>query len=408
MFWSKKPIVITDDARIDEVLTRGVENIFPNKDFLKAKMKRGERLTLYYGIDPTGPTLHVGHLIPLRKLKKLQEMGHKIIFMIGDFTAMIGDPTDKLATRKQLTHEQVIENCKEYKRQASKFINFFGPNSALFKFNSSWLEKMNFKEVLELSALVTVDQMLKRDMFQKRMEEGKPIYLHEFMYPLMQGYDSVALGVDGEIGGNDQTFNMLMGRDLMKTMKNKEKFVFVTKLLTDSTGKKMGKSEGNMVSLNQSPEDMFGKVMSWADGLIAPGFELVTDVPMHEIKQMQAEMERGSNPRDYKVRLAKDVVEIIHGEEAAERARLAFENTFKKGEVPADTLQILAEKGALIRDLIVHSKIVASNGEWKRLVEGRGVSEVGTDKVITDSLEKIEKDITLRIGKKRFAKIIIK
>lgn len=369
MFWSKKPAIITDDAKIDEVLTRGVENIFPNKEFLRARLKKGEQLSIYLGVDPTGKTLHLGHLIPLKKLAQLQRLGHKIIFLIGDFTAMIGDPTDKLAARKKLTRGEVLANCKNYKKQASHLINFSGPNKASLKFNSKWLAKMNFTDVINLASHVTMEQMVKRDMFARRIEQGKPIYNHEFMYPLMQGYDSVAMNVDGEIGGNDQTFNMLMGRDLLKSLKNKEKFVIATKLLVDPSGNKMGKTEGNMVNLDQTAEDMFGKVMSWADGLIAPGFELITDVPLFEIKQMQAEMERGSNPRDYKVRLAKEIVGMIHGEAAAERARLAFENTFKKGEVPADTLQILADSGVLIRDLLVNAKVVASNGEWKRLVE---------------------------------------
>jgi tyrosyl-tRNA synthetase len=408
MFGFTKPQIITDEAKIDEVLTRGVENVYPNKDFFKSKLKKGEQLTIYYGIDPTGPTLHIGHLIPLRKLSQLQKLGHKIIFLIGDFTAMIGDPTDKLAARKQLTRAQVLANCKEYKKQASSFISFKGENKAVLKFNSTWLGKLSFAEGLELQSHITVDQMLKRDMFQKRIEEKKPIFIHEFMYPLMQGYDSVAMDVDGEIGGNDQTFNMLMGRDLMKTLKNKEKFVFVTKLLTDSTGKKMGKSEGNMVSLNQTPEDMFGKVMSWSDGLIVPGFELITDVLLSEIKQMQNEIERGSNPKDYKIRLAKEIVTIIHGEAAAERAARAFDNTFKKGELPEDTLQILAERGTHIKDLLVEHKVVVSHSDWRRLVEGRGVSEVGTDKIISDPFEKAEKNVTLRIGKKRFVKIVIK
>lgn len=407
MFWNKKPEIINDEARIEAFLTRGVENIFPNKEFLKSKLIKGERLTFYLGVDPTGQTLHLGHVIPIKKLSELQKLGHQVIFLIGDYTAMIGDP-DKTTTRKQLTHAQVIENCKRYKEQVSHFISFSGPNEAIIKYNSEWLSKLTFADTLHLMSHVSHQQIFKRDMFQVRINQGKDLFMHEFMYPIMQGYDSVAMNVDGEMGGNDQTFNMLVGRDLMKKMRNKEKFVLATKLLADSLGKKMGKTEGNMVSLDQTAEDMFGKVMSWADGLIAPGFELITDIPMAEIKQMQAEMERGSNPKDFKMKLAKEIVGMIHGIDAAEKARHAFENTFKKGEVPADIHQILATRGALLAEVLLKESIIVSKGEFKRLVEGKGVSEFGTDSVITDPFIKVEKDITLRIGKKRFAKIVIK
>ncbi|MBY0376550.1 tyrosine--tRNA ligase, partial [Patescibacteria group bacterium] len=315
--------VITDEAKIDELLSRGIENIFPNREFLKSKLLKGERMTFYLGIDPTGPTLHMGHVIPIRTLAKFQKLGHQIILLMGDFTAMIGDPTDKTATRKKLTHKEVMKNLKEYKKQASKFISFSGSNKALFKFNSKWLAKMKFAEVLDLASEMTVDQMLKRDMFARRTEEGKPIYIHEFLYPLMQGYDSVAMNVDGEIGGNDQTFNMLTGRDLLKSLKNKEKFVVATKLLVDSSGVKMGKTENNMISLNQTANEMFGKVMSWTDSLIVPGFEIITDISISEVEKMKTELASGINPRDLKMKLANEIVKMYHGEKLA---KLAEEN----------------------------------------------------------------------------------
>ncbi len=324
MLWNKSEKAKTniDPAKIEELLTRGVENIFPNRDLLKAKMFRGEQITLYLGIDPTGKTLHLGHVIPLKKLAGFQKLGHKIILLIGDFTAMIGDPTDKTATRTQLTREQVLENCKEYKKQASKFISFSGENKAELKFNSEWLDKLSYREGLELASHMTVQQMLARDMFEKRMKDGVPIYIHEFMYPLMQGYDSVVMNVDGEIGGNDQTWNMLAGRDLLKILKHKEKFVIATKLLTDSTGKKMGKTEDNMVTLEQTPQDMFGKIMSWSDGLILPAFEIVTDVPLPEIERIKESLASGANPKEFKTRLAKEIVTMCHGrEQAVEAAR---------------------------------------------------------------------------------------
>ena len=408
MFGINKIKINTDEKEIENILNRGVEAVFPNKDFLKSKLLSGERLVFYSGIDPTGTTLHLGHTIPLRKLSQLQKLGHKIIFLIGDFTAMIGDPTDKSAVRKKLTREEVLNNCKEYQKQAEKFISFSGDNKAELKFNSDWLGKMNFADVLELASQMTVDQMLKRDMFARRIEDNKPIYIHEFMYPLMQGYDSVAMDVDGEIGGNDQTFNMLAGRHLLKSIKNKEKFVIATKLLIDSSGKKMGKTEGNMVSLNQSPEEMFGKIMSWSDDLILPGFEICTSVSLEEIEIIKKSLESGENPKNQKIRLAKEIVSLIYDNDSSNRAQLSFESTFSKGETPDDIQEIEVIKDSLIRDALVKNNIVTSNTDWRRLVESNAITYAGTDEVINDPNIKAEKDCKLRIGKKRFAKIIVK
>ena len=408
MFGINKIKINTDEKEIENILNRGVEAVFPNKDFLKSKLLSGERLVFYSGIDPTGTTLHLGHTIPLRKLSQLQKLGHKIIFLIGDFTAMIGDPTDKSAVRKKLTREEVLNNCKEYQKQAEKFISFSGDNKAELKFNSDWLGKMNFADVLELASQMTVDQMLKRDMFARRIEDNKPIYIHEFMYPLMQGYDSVAMDVDGEIGGNDQTFNMLAGRHLLKSIKNKEKFVIATKLLIDSSGKKMGKTEGNMVSLNQSPEEMFGKIMSWSDDLILPGFEICTSVSLEEIEIIKKSLESGENPKNQKIRLAKEIVSLIYDSDSSNRAQLSFESTFSKGETPDDIQEIEVIKDSLIIDSLVKNNIFTSNTDWRRLVESNAITYAGTDEVINDPNIKAEKDCKLRIGKKRFAKIIVK
>ncbi|MEK7213544.1 MAG: tyrosine--tRNA ligase [Patescibacteria group bacterium] len=408
MFNFNKPKVIVDEKEIEKVLSRGVEAIFPNKDFLKSKMMKGERFTLYLGVDPTGPTLHLGHAITIKKLGEFQRLGHQIIFLIGDFTAMIGDPTDKTATRKKLTHKQVLENCKEYQKQASKFISFSGSNKAQLKYNSQWLSKMNFENVLELASYITYAQIIKRDMFQERIAQDKDLFLHEFMYPMMQGYDSVAMDVNVEIGGNDQTFNMLVGRDLMKKMKNKEKFVLTTKLLTDSSGKKMGKTEGNMVSLDQTPEEMFGKIMSWSDDLIIPGFEIITNIPIEEIVSIKNAINSGANPKDYKTRLAKEIISMLFDENTAQKSEESFIKVFTKGEIPEDIIEIEMPHGSSIKDSLVKNNIVSSNSDWRRLVEGRAVSHIGTDELIEDIYIKAEKDITLRIGKKRFIKIIVK
>ncbi len=399
-----KTKINTDEKEIDLLLSRGVERIFPNKDYLKLKMMKGERLTLYLGIDPTGPTLHLGHLIPLLKLSKFQKMGHKIILLMGDFTAMIGDPTDKTATRKKLTRQEVLNNLKNYKVQASKFINFSGGNRAEFMFNSKWHDKMTFSDVLELSSNFTVQQMLEREMFDLRMKEGKPINLSEFMYPLMQGYDSVAMDVDGEIGGNDQTWNMLAGRDLMKTIKNKEKFVFATKLLVDSSGKKMGKTENNMVSLDQSPEEMFGKVMSWSDEMIIPGLEIITDVPSADIDQIKEALSSGKNPRDYKVFLAKELVTLCHGEDKAKKAEEVFDLTFSKGGVPEDVLEVSVASGTKLCEILMINQIVISKSEFRRLCMEGAITNTTTEDKISNPEEEVLNG-TYKIGKRRFIKI---
>jgi len=402
MFGNSKSKIITDENKINEVLTRGIENIYPSKDFLKAKLMKGERVSIYLGIDPTGPTLHLGHIIPILRLAKLQKLGHQIILLMGDITATIGDPTDKTATRKKISHDEVMQNLKEYKKQASKFISFKGDNPALFKFNSEWFGKMSFVDSLELASHATVDQMMKRDMFQRREQEGKQIYVHEILYPLMQGYDSVAMDVDGEIGGNDQTFNMLVGRDFMKTFKNKEKFVIATKLLVDSSGQKMGKTDGNAVALDQTPEDMFGKVMSWSDELITHGFEIITDVPMAEVQKMADDLIAGANPKAMKMRLAREIVKMCHGEKAATEAESAFEATFSRGEFPIDAKIITAKKENKLIDVLVDKKIVNSKMEFRRLVEAGAVSDYPDQKISNFNETMGEKERKIKIGKKTF------
>jgi tyrosyl-tRNA synthetase len=397
MFRFKKTEIIRDETKIEELLSRGVENLFPSKDFLKSKMMRGDRITLYLGIDPTGPTLHMGHVIPLLKMAKFQEMGHQIILLMGDFTAMIGDPSDKTSVRKKLSKKEVMDNLKEYKKQASKFISFSGPNKAM-------LGKMNFSDVLELASNMTVQQMLERDMFQNRIKESRPIYIHEFMYPLMQGYDSVAMDVDGEIGGNDQTFNMLVGRDLLKTLKNKEKFVFACKLLVDPTGKKMGKTENNMVSLDQSPEDMFGKVMSWGDELIVPALELVTNIPLVDIESIKESLSSGKNPKEFKMFLAREIVSLCHGKDDAKKAEEIFENTFSKKIIPEDIVTVTATKHMHLSDILMAEQIIVSKSDFRRLVSEGAITNIDTREKIKNFEEKVSTTI-YKIGKRRFIKI---
>ncbi len=399
-------MINTDLKKIEEFLTRGVENVYPNKDFVRKLLLNGKKLRMYLGIDPTGPTLHMGHAVPLRKLKEFQELGHEVILLIGDFTAMIGDPTDKSAARKQLTRKEVLNNSKIYKKQASTFLKF-GLFGAKLKYNSSWLDKMNFAGVVNLASKMTVQQMIERDMFKKRIEENKPIYIHEFLYPLMQGYDSIAMNVDGEIGGNDQTFNMLTGRNLMKEATSKEKFVISMKLLEDSSGKKMGKTENNAVSMLDDEFEMFGKVMSWTDGMILPAFDICTTVSANDIEKYKKDLESGVNPRDIKIILAKEIIKVFYNQEKADRAEKNFIKTFQKGGLPENIEQIKTTNGKLLSELLVENKIVESKSDFRRLVTENAVSNAISGDKITDVNQKIHAELTLKVGKKRFVKISI-
>jgi tyrosyl-tRNA synthetase len=398
---------MVNTKEIESFLSRGVENVFPSKEAFSKALAGDKKLSIYLGLDPTGPTLHMGHAIPLMKLAQLQKMGHQIILLIGDFTAMIGDPSDKASARKQLTKKEVLSNLKLYKKQAAKFLSFSGRNKARLAFNSKWLSKMRFEDVINLASKMTVQQMLERDMFNKRLAEKKPIYIHEFLYPLMQGYDSVAMDVDAEIGGNDQTFNMLAGRDLMRSLKNKEKFVVATKLLVDPSGKKMGKTEGNMITLMDSPTDMFGKIMSWSDSLIISGFELCTRETDEDIAAHKQFLAGGGNPRDSKIRLAHEVVALYYGKDVADKAEQSFVGAFSDGGIP-DTAPV-AEKaqGRLLVDILLEQKLVASKSEFRRLVTENAVKDIKFGKTIAAFDMKIDGDIDLKIGKHRFIKIRI-
>lgn len=394
--------VNTDSKKISELLERAVEAVYPTKQFLEKALKSGNQLTLYCGFDPTAPTLHIGHGIQMLKLRQFQDLGHKVIFLIGDFTGMIGDPTDKSSARQKLTREQVLENCRNYQKQASAVLNFEGENAVETKYNSTWNGKLTFGDVLELSSHFTVQRMLERDMFEKRMKEQKPIYLHEFMYPLMQGYDSVAMDVDGEVGGNDQTFNMLAGRDLMKSLKQKEKFVLTTKLLADDSGKKMGKTEGNMIAFSDSPEDVFGKVMRWSDGMIALGFELCTGVPMEEIREIQTQMKKGANPRDHKLKLAYEVTKTFLGEAAAKKGQEHFISVIQEKEKPAEILEIKPTSYDIVT-VMVEGKLAATKSEARRAIDQGGV-KINDRKV--ESIEvKVDKGSIVQKGKRFFVKV---
>ncbi|MFA5644316.1 MAG: tyrosine--tRNA ligase [Patescibacteria group bacterium] len=399
--------VITEGQIIDELLERGVEKIYPSKEALKKRLMTGQPLKLYCGYDPSASSLHIGNAISINKMGQFQKLGHQVLFLIGDFTGMIGDPTDKQAVRKKLTRKEVRTNSKDYKKQASHFLKFSGKNSAKVLYNSKWNDKLTFKELIELSSHFTVQQMLQRDMFQERLKNEKPIYLHEFLYPLTQGYDSVTMGVDLEIGGNDQMFNMMCGRDLQKIINNKEKFVMTLKLLEDDDGNKMGKSEGNAVFLNEKNTEMFGKIMSWPDGVIINAFELCTQVDFMEVKEMKKSLEEDkTNPRDLKMKLAYEIVKIFHGTKLADEAQNYFISTFQKKETPEEILEVSLAKGVKkIVDLLVDIKLAVSKGEARRLIEQGGI-KINEEVVKDVNLEiEIKDDLIIQRGKRQFIKL---
>lgn len=393
-----------NQVKIQELLDRGVERVYPSRELLEKALQSGKKLTFYAGFDPSAPSLHIGNAIQLAKLAQFQNLGHKVIFLVGDFTGMIGDPTDKKAARKQLDRATVKENAKIWKKQAACWISFSGTNAAEIKYNSKWYDKMSLEEFIKLGSYFTVQQMIVRDMFQERLKEEKPVYLHEFLYPLIQGYDSVAMEVDGEVGGNDQTFNMLAGRDLMKAMTGKEKFVITSKLLVDSEGKKMGKSEGNIVNLNESPENMYGKIMSWPDGVLASAFELCTQLTWDEVKKVHERLTNTTlNPRDFKMKLAHEITKIYHGIKKADAAEAYFVKTVQKKETP-DEMEEVKVSATNIIDVLVETKLAPSKSEARRLLEQGGIKVDG--QVITDFNYSVSVSSVVQKGKREYRKIV--
>lgn len=375
-------------------MSRRLENIFPSKEEAAKALGSGKSLHVYVGIDPTSPHLHIGHSVPLLFLKQLAGLGHKPVFLIGDFTALIGDPTDKEAARTALTKKEVEQNMKTYLDQAYRILP---KGSFEIKYNSKWLAKMSFQNVIELASHVTVQQMLARDMFQERIKNEKPIYVHEFLYPLMQGYDSVAMEVDGEVGGNDQTFNMLVGRDLIKHFLGKEKLVFATRLLVDpKTGKKMSKTEGGLIALDDSPEDIFQKVWSSIPNtMIKTVFELGTEKDMSWIKQRSEEAEMSGDYKSFNHELAFELVSMYHGEKAAGKAR----DEWRQPEI----MKLPEGSEGKILDVLQISGLASSASVGRRLIEENAVSVDG--KTIEDVHFKVKKGDILEVGKNRPIKI---
>lgn len=391
---------------IEELLTRGVDKIYPSKEELEKVLRSGKKIKLYQGFDPTGSQLHIGHMTGLQKLKQWQKLGHEVIFLIGDFTGMIGDPSGKTTERKMLTREEVLENAKSYKEQAGKILNFDGENPVRILYNSEWLGKMSAIEFLRLARNLTISQIVERDMFQVRMKQGQDIFMNEFLYPFLQAYDSVAMDVDLEIGGSDQMFNMMMGRKLMRNIKQKEKYVMTTPLLTDSEGKKIGKTEGNVIGLTDTPEDLFGKVMGLGDDVIVKCLEYLTDIPLNEIHHISEDLKGGQNPIQYKKLLAYQIVKQLNSDEDAKKAQDHFERTVQQKELPTEIPDVnISNTERKLEDLVLELGLANSRNDSKRLIEQGGI-EVDNQRITNpNEIIKPANEMLIKAGKRRVVRI---
>lgn len=395
----------TNNEKIEEILTRSIAEILPTKDSLRNELKSGKRLRIYIGTDATGTSLHIGHATNYMVLEKLRRLGHEVIFLVGDFTARIGDPTDKNETaRKQLTREQVIENVKTWIDQVRPVIDIDNKeNPVRILFNNDWLSKLTFEDVINLASNFTVQQMIERDMFQVRIQSNKPLYLHEMFYPLMQGYDSVAMDVDVEMCGRDQKFNALAGRTLLKKIKNKEKFVLITTLLENpKTGEKMmSKSMGTGVFLDFDANKMYGSLMSQPDENMR---QLFTDCTWLDLKEID-EILKTDNPRDSKMRLAFEITKIYHGEKAAKSAENNFIEIFQKKELPNEMRSYkLTDDTSDLIDVLVFTGLASSKSDARRSIDSGSIRIDGIKVISELSLPK-NKEFILQKGKRSFIKI---
>lgn len=389
---------------VPEVLTRGVAEVLPSAPGL-AKLMSEKKIRLYLGIDPTGAFLTLGHAVVLRKLQQFADLGHEVILLIGNGTVRIGDPTGRDTTRPVLTNEQIEANFQDWKRQASKVLNF---DKIKIMHNGDWLDKLTYIDIIKLMAQTTVQQLTERDMFQQRLKKGLPIFGHEIMYPLIQGYDSVAMNVDLEIGGSDQTFNMLMGRHLQLVYNHHEKWVLSTPIINGTDGRKMSKSYNNYIALTENANDMYGKLMSISDDLILEYFTLLTDTPLSKITEMKQAMAAGENPMTCKKQLAETITRMFHDSAAATAAAAHFVKMVQHKQVPDDAPTITITKSKLeLGDLLRMCLPEESNSNVRRLAEQKAVMLIPSGIQPTDTHEVIDfgKVDVIKVGKRRYFKI---
>lgn len=394
-------INVNADEQI-KIISKGADEVIALEE-LKEKLKEGKPLTVKLGLDPSAPDIHIGHAVVLRKIKQLQDLGHKAVIIIGDFTGMIGDPSGKSKTRKPLTKEQVLENAKTYEKQIFKILD---REKTDLRFNSEWLDKLNFRDVIELSSKYTVARMLERDDFENRMNNHLPIGIHEFFYPLMQGFDSVAIKADIELGGTDQKFNVLMGRTIQKEYNLRQQNALFMPILEGIDGvEKMSKSLGNYIGISEDANVMYEKVMKIPDNLIIKYFNLATDLHPDVVAEIDKSLNDGSvNPRDIKMRLAREIVALYHDEADVHRAEEAFKNIFQKNLIPEDLKEVSISENPSLISSMVSSGFVPSNSEAKRLVKQGGV-KVNGEKVSDIGFELSSNDV-VQIGKAKFFKAV--
>jgi len=391
---------------VDELLTRGVANIIPSKDQLKKLLENGKTLNIYLGIDPTATRIHLGHAVPLRKLQAFADLGHNVTFLIGDFTALIGDTSDKDTERPVFTPEEIEQNFQTYKKQAEKIIDF---SKVKIQKNSTWLKKLTFEEIIKLCQHFSFGDFAGRELIKKRLTASKHVGLHEGMYPVMQGYDSYFMNTDIQIGGTDQTFNMQAGRILQKDLHNKESFILATEFLEGTDGRKMSKSWGNAIWLEDEPNVMFAKTMSIKDELIIQYYTLATNTSLSEIEEIKKKLDSDINPMDLKKELAHRVVTELYNQKQADEAQDYFEKTVQQKELPEEIMEIslvdAIGSGRLATDVIIAIKFAESRTEAKRLIEQGGV-QIDNNKIASpNSLVYLEPGSIIKVGKRRIIRI---
>ncbi|GJH42642.1 tyrosine--tRNA ligase [Pasteurella canis] len=395
---------MTDINTVLAELKRGVDEILSETDLIE-KLKENRPLRVKLGADPTAPDIHLGHTVVLNKLRQFQQFGHEVIFLIGDFTGMVGDPSGKNSTRPPLSREDVLRNAETYKQQIYKILD---PQKTRIVFNSSWLGELGTEGMIRLTSNYTVARMLERDDFKKRFSHNQPIAIHEFIYPLLQGYDSVALEADIELGGTDQKFNLLVGRELQKSTGQKPQVAITLPLLVGLDGeKKMSKSLGNYIGVTEAPNEMFGKVMSISDELMWDWYNLLSFRPLTEIAQLKQDVEKGRNPRDIKVLLAKEIIARFHSQADADAAEQTFINRFQKGAMPDEMPEFTFEGEISLANLLKEAGLVSSTSEANRMVQQGGV-KIDGKKIEDAKLVITSSSAVYQVGKRKFARVTVK